>query len=147
MTMPTRPAVLSLVMLAIVLVAGCGAAATTPPPPAAPTVDAAVPAAAQLNPSEFATAIAEPNRTTINVHVPFEGAIAGTALSIPYDQITQQAGKLPVNHTSPLAIYCRTGRMSAIAATTLKTLGYANIVELHGGMQAWQASGRSLLQQ
>lgn len=31
-----------------------------------------------IEPDEFADAILEPNRVTINVHVPFEGDIAGT---------------------------------------------------------------------
>jgi len=144
MTAVARTSVLPLVVVALVL-AGCGATDNHAPPAATQTMGPEVSAAALLRPSEFAAAIAEPNRTTINVHVPFEGAIADTDLSIPYDQITQQATKLPADRSSPLAIYCRTGRMSVIAATTLKGLGYTNVVELQGGMLAWESSGRSLL--
>ena len=81
---------------------------------------------------------------TINVHVPFEGAIEGTDLFIPFDKIEEQVSRLPADRTTPLAIYCRTGSMSATAAKTLAALGYTDVVELKGGMQAWQASGRSL---
>jgi rhodanese-related sulfurtransferase len=35
--------------------------------------------------------------------------------------------------------------MSATAAATLHDLGYHNIVELRGGMRAWQADGRPLI--
>jgi phage shock protein E len=97
-----------------------------------------------VDPSEFAAAIAETNRLTINVHVPYEGEIAGTDLSIPFDKIAEQAATLPAERNTPLAIYCRTGRMSVIAASKLSDLGYTNVLELQGGMQAWEASGRSL---
>ena len=43
------------------------------------------------------------------------------------------------------AVYCRSGRMSAIAVRELARLGYGTIVELRGGMVAWEASGRRLL--
>ena len=35
--------------------------------------------------------------------------------------------------------------MSAIAAPALAALGYTHIIELRGGMEAWKASGRTLL--
>jgi rhodanese-related sulfurtransferase len=37
------------------------------------------------------------------------------------------------------------GNMSAIAGRELLALGYTDVIELDGGMQAWQASGRTLL--
>ncbi|MGE5694570.1 MAG: rhodanese-like domain-containing protein [Candidatus Sericytochromatia bacterium] len=43
-----------------------------------------------------------------------------------------------------LAIYCRRGPISAIAAAELSALGYVYVLELEGGMLAWQTSGRSL---
>jgi rhodanese-related sulfurtransferase len=43
-------------------------------------------------------------------------------------------------------VYCRSGNESAIAAQTLIDLGYANIDNLVGGMNAWTASGRQLVQ-
>ena len=67
-----------------------------------------------VGPNEFAAAVAEPGRVTINVHVPDEGSIAGTDLSIPFDRIEARKSALPGTST-PLAVYCRSGRMSAIA--------------------------------
>ena len=37
------------------------------------------------------------------------------------------------------------GNMSATAAETLAAMGYSDIVDLRGGMEAWQAAGRDLL--
>lgn len=97
-----------------------------------------------LAPAEFAAEVAAPGVVTVNVHVPDEGSIRGTDLAIPYDRITAMRAKLPPPST-PLAIYCRSGRMSAIAARTLAGLGYEQVSELAGGMDAWEASGRALL--
>lgn len=103
-----------------------------------------VSAARLVDPAEFAAAVAEPDRLTINVHVPFEGDIAGTDLSIPFDRIADQADRLPPDRSTALAIYCRSGPMSTTAAETLRDLGYTDVVELRGGMRAWQADGRPL---
>ena len=43
-----------------------------------------------------------------------------------------------------LAVYCRSGNMSAKAVVDLRSLGYTNISELKGGYNAWKAAGRTL---
>ena len=76
----------------------------------------------------------------MNVHIPFEGNIADTDLSIPYDQITEPANltQLPVDKNAKIVLHCRSGRMSAIAAEELVKLGYTNIWNLKGGMLEWE---------
>lgn len=124
---------------AVLALASCGTANDPNAPDApAPAAAPASPSPSRLvSPSDFAVAVAEPARVTINVHVPYEGDIPGTDLSIPFDQIARQAANLPADRSTPLAIYCRRGPMSAIAAAELRTLGYVDVVELQGGMQAW----------
>lgn len=97
-----------------------------------------------VDPDAFAAAIVEPGRVTINVHVPFEGNIEGTDLSIPFDQLAAQSDRLPADRRIGLAVYCRSGPMSATAINVLMDLGYTDLVELRGGMRAWQADGRQL---
>lgn len=124
-------AVAALVAVAALLVAGCGGAGEAAP-------------ARLVEPEEFAAAISEPGRITINVHVPDEGSLEGTDLWVPFDAVEARADELP-SPATPLAVYCRSGRMSAIAVETLSRLGYDDIVELDGGMVAWERDGMPLL--
>ena len=79
----------------------------------------------------------------VNVHIPFEGNIANTDLSIPYDQITEPANlaQLPADKNAKIVLYCRSGRMSEIAAEALVKLGYADVWNLDGGMVQWEQEG------
>ncbi len=107
--------------------------------------DGPVPAEVRLlNPSSFSSRIGN-DAVLLNVHVPFEGDIEGTKFSIPFDKIAEQASSLPADLDTPLLVYCRSGRMSAIAAAELVRLGYRDVSDLDGGMQAWEKSGRLVL--
>lgn len=135
----------AMVGVAVGVVTGCGTGEGRPEVVASSTSTHAVESHRLVGPDEFAASITEPDRVTINVHVPYEGDIPGTDLSIPFDQIRQQATTLPAARDTALALYCLTGPMSAKAATDLAALGYTNVVELRGGMKAWQDSGRTLI--
>jgi len=81
----------------------------------------------------------------INVHIPYEGEIEQTDLFIPYNEIEQNLDKLPNRKDTKIFLYCRTDRMSRIAARTLIRLGYTNIWHLNGGMISWEKAGYPLL--
>ena len=81
--------------------------------------------------------------TLVNVHIPYAGELPQTDLFIPYDKIEEQASKLP-DKSAPVVLYCRSGRMSTDAAKALVKLGYTNVMELDGGMSAWESAGREL---
>lgn len=98
---------------------------------------------ANVNAGELDIMLKEKDFMFINVHIPFEGNIAGTDLSIPYDQIIEPANlaQIPVDKSAKIVLYCRSGRMSAIAAEELVKLGYTNIWNLKGGMLDWEREG------
>lgn len=98
-----------------------------------------------LDPGSFAARMTAKAAVLVNVHVPFEGEIEGTKLSIPFDTIAGKIAKLPADRGTPLLIYCKSGRMSEIAAAELLRLGYRNVSDLDGGMNAWEDSGRMLV--
>lgn len=80
--------------------------------------------------------------TLINVHVPYEGEIASTDTFVAYDKMVEQSAFLPKDKTTPIILYCKTGRMSSEALQTMRKLGYTNVRHLAGGMDAWQAMGQ-----
>jgi rhodanese-related sulfurtransferase len=85
----------------------------------------------------------EPSAVLVNVHIPYEGHIDGTDAFVPFDEIGTW-DDLPADLDAPIALYCRSGNMSAQATDTLVDLGYTNIVDLEGGMNAWTAAGNQL---
>jgi len=98
-----------------------------------------------LGPDEYATVLEEGERFVLNVHTPDEGQLAGTDAAIAFDELERREDELPTERTTSLAIYCMSGNMSRTAADTLSAMGYEDIVDLRGGMEAWRASGRDVV--
>jgi len=94
----------------------------------------------------LATKLKAKSFTLLNVKTPYIGEIKGTDLYIPYTDLTARAAELPADKTAPIVVYCRSGNESAIASQTLLDLGYRNIENLDGGMNAWSAGGREIIQ-
>jgi phage shock protein E len=58
-----------------------------------------------------------------------------SAVNLPYDQIA--AGTPDVPKDRLIIVYCRSGRRSALAAESLKTLGFSDIADF-GGISNWK---------
>jgi phage shock protein E len=98
-----------------------------------------------VTPDKLASMLQQKDFTFVNVKTPYIGEITGTDLYIPYDQITARKAELPQAKDAKILVYCRSGAESAVASQTLLTLGYTNVWNLDGGMNAWTASGRTLI--
>lgn len=95
---------------------------------------------------ELATMHESKDFVFVNVHIPYEGEITGTHAFIPFDVIGDDLDQLPADQSAKIVLYCRSGRMSSEAADDLVRLGFTNVWEMGGGMNAWEASGRTLVQ-
>ncbi len=135
-----------LLMLVAWLLAACSH--TSPPMPIDEVVGQQVSVAGgfytDVSVVELQTMLANKDFTFVNVHIPFEGEIANTDLSIAYNEIEQNLGLLPAEKDAKIVLYCRSDRMSRIAAETLVRLGYTKVWNLDGGMVAWEQAGLPL---
>ena len=46
------------------------------------------------------------------------------------------------NRASNIVLYCKTGGRAALAALSLKEMGYLNVRSIAGGIDAWAAGGK-----
>lgn len=68
------------------------------------------------------------------------GRIAGARL-LPRGQLELRVNDELADPTKRIVVYCEVGRISTLAAATLRQMGFQRAVALDGGMQAWRAAG------
>ena len=67
-----------------------------------------------------------------------DGHIQGTR-HIPLSNLEQRSGKLPKDR--PIVCVCRSGNRSRTACRQLANQGFTEVINLAGGMVAWQRAG------
>lgn len=143
-----RRQVLFAFTILLLAIAACAPAITTPTPSTSETTAGRFVKNADgyvdITVDQLASMLPEKDFTLVNVHIPYEGEIPQTDLFIPFNEVTAYLDRLP-DKEAPIVIYCRSGSMSTVAAKTLASLGYTNIMEVDGGFNAWKAAGYEFL--
>lgn len=139
----TAALVVALAVAAVVVVA-CGDDDAETSAPSSTTASSL--AYTDIGPDELAAMLEDKDFLLINTHVPYEGEIEQTDLFLPYDQAAELVDQLPADKNAKIVVYCRSDRMSRIAADVWAEAGYTNLYNLEGGFVAWEDAGYPLLQ-
>lgn len=97
-----------------------------------------------MNAIEFSELASQPETFVLDVHIPEQNHIPGTDAFIPYNDLNSRLDELPENKDTPIAIYCRSGSMSRTASQELVDLGYTQVYDLIGGINAYKESNVSV---
>ena len=96
---------------------------------------------------EFASLIGRPGHVLLDVRTAEEhaaGRIGGGSDLVDFESASfaKRAAELPRDKT--YLIYCRSGRRSHLAAGQMRAMGFEHVVELKGGMGAWEKAGKAV---
>ena len=92
---------------------------------------------------DFLSAGDRPGALLIDVREPEEwedGIIKGAVL-LPRGILERDVRKEVEDLDRPLLLYCGSGNRSLLAAVSLRTMGYRNVISLDGGFDAWRNQG------
>lgn len=141
--------VLLVLLVALVGLAGCGD--DTSPAGGDEAVAAAVDAAGVrvVSVDEAATLLAaEPSPTVLDVRTPGEYAEGHLADAVLVDyqapDFDEQVAELDPDGS--YVIYCRSGNRSAGARAVMTELGFTDVADIEGGIQAWLAADQPVVQ-
>jgi thioredoxin len=100
-----------------------------------------------LTADEFEKAIAKDSVQILDVRTPGEyagGHIKNTLLANWNDATEFERRISYVDKNKPVYVYCLAGGRSAAAAQKMRAMGFENVYELQGGINAWKASNKDL---
>ena len=96
----------------------------------------------------FAKTISDESVVVLDVRTSGEFAAGHISNSINIDVETGEFANQVANldKTKTYAIYCQSGRRSAIAASQMAKLGFTSLYNLNGGIGAWAGAGQTVVQ-
>jgi len=71
----------------------------------------------------------------------FQGGHIPGAVHLPRGQLELRVNNELPDPTTPILTYCEFGKISTLAAATLREMGFDRAVALDGGMKAWREAG------
>ncbi len=102
--------------------------------------------AQNISVAPFAEKIASGNGQLVDVRTQgeyAEGHIAGAAnIDIYSETFKNEISNLDKN--TPVYVYCRSGGRSGKAMSIMKDMGFVEVYNLEGGMNAWQSSNQAV---
>lgn len=72
------------------------------------------------------------------------GAIPGTDANIDFREMARRHKELGAGLDDHIVLYCQSGKRSNIAQDTLMELGYKNVYNIRGSVNAWLQAGFQL---
>jgi rhodanese-related sulfurtransferase len=102
---------------------------------------------ANLNVAEFSAKSQEAGVISLDVRTAGEFAEGHlvNALNINVESGNFEAEIANLDKNATYAVYCRSGRRSAVAVDLMKKAGFKNLYNLDGGVIDWSASGLPLV--
>ena len=100
-----------------------------------------------VDPQTFLTTAAQPGTTVIDVRTPAEfaaGHVDG-AVNIDVEGATFKADIGTLDKSATYAVYCHSGRRSALATDAMSQAGFTSVYNLNGGIGDLQAAGASIV--
>lgn len=136
----TPALIAALALLAsLLLLAGCGSSDSSAPA----TTTVAIEGLQQLTPTAAADVAAQPGVRVLDVRTPEEfaaGHLAGAQeLDFYAPDFAQRLQGLDRDVT--WVVYCHTGNRSGQATALMEQQGFRSIVDVAGGIAAWEAAG------
>lgn len=92
-----------------------------------------------LKPIELKKMLKDKDFFLLDVHIPEQKHIPGTDDFIDYQKVKENADRLPQDKNDKIVVYCRSGSMSRSASQDLVDMGYKNVYDLEGGINAFNS--------
>jgi len=139
--------VTAVVIMSCAIACGGGSNLTTPSTTVPSTAMPGTPVAVEgggtywdVTPAQLAS-IKVKDFILVDTDTTYIGEIGGTDLFLNSDTISQNPDKFPSDKATKIVVYCASGMKSKVVAATLVKAGYTRVMELEGGIMAWQAQG------
>ena len=72
------------------------------------------------------------------------GAIPGTDANIEFREMARRHKEIGASLDDHIVVYCQSGKRSNVAQDTLMELGYRNVYNIRGSVNAWMQAGLPL---
>ena len=98
--------------------------------------------------AQFAAALRNTDAVVLDVRTPQEfatGRLRADARNINFYDADFRAQLAQLDKTKTYLIYCRSGNRSGKARAMMRAMGFRDVVELDGGVNAWLRSGKELV--